>query len=58
MAQPNTEQEYLVEQQAHMDAAAEAHQTELEEQEAKEKGYCLHCGDDLDKCTGYKCWIR
>ncbi len=41
-----------------MDAAAEAHQTELEEQEAKEKGYCLHCGDDLDKCTGYKCWIR
>jgi len=20
--------------------------------------YCEHCGDTLDKCTGYKCWIR
>lgn len=47
-----TEQE-----QAHIDAQAQAHQQELEEQEANEKGYCVHCGDKLDDCTGYKCWI-
>jgi len=38
--------------------AAEAHQQELEEQEANEKGFCFHCGETLDDCTGYKCWIR
>ena len=56
MAQPD----YNVseEEQAHMDAAAEAHQMEQEEQEAKEKGFCLHCGSDVNNCTGYKCWIR
>ena len=23
-----------------------------------EKGFCVHCGETLDDCTGYKCWIR
>ena len=46
------------EEQVHMDAAAEAHHMQQEEQQAKEDGYCIHCGSDIDKCTGYKCWIR
>ena len=46
------------EEQAHLDAQAEAHSFEQEEAQAKAEGYCIHCGDDLDKCTGYKCWIR
>jgi len=33
-----------------------AHQMELEEQEAKEQGFCIHCGSELKDCTGYKCW--
>ena len=28
------------------------------ERQAKEAGYCIHCGSDIDDCTGYKCWIR
>ena len=24
----------------------------------QDEDYCEHCGDTLDKCTGYKCWIR
>lgn len=48
-----TEQE-----QACVDAQAGAHQQEQEEQEANEKGFCIHCGETLDDCTGYKCWIR
>ena len=43
---------------AHNDAAHEAHAMEQEERQAKEEGFCIHCGADLDKCTGYKCWIR
>jgi len=39
-------------------AQAEANQQEQEEQEANEKGLCFHCGEKLDDCTGYKCWIR
>ena len=46
------------EEQAHLDAQAEAHHMEQEERQAKEDGFCIHCGDGLDKCTGYKCWIR
>ena len=46
------------EEQVHSDAAAEAHHMQQEEQQAKEDGYCIHCGSDIDKCTGYKCWIR
>ena len=46
------------EEQAHIDAQAEAHHMEQEERQAKEDGFCIHCGDDLDKCTGYKFWIR
>lgn len=47
---PVTEQEAA-------DYAAEAHHMEQEEQQAKEEGYCIHCGSDIDDCTGYKCWI-
>lgn len=56
MAQPD----YNIseEEQAHLDAQAEAHAFEQEEAQAKAEGHCIHCGDDLDKCTGYKCWIR
>jgi len=46
------------EEQVHSDAAAEAYHMQQEEQQAKEDGYCIHCGSDIDKCTGYKCWIR
>ena len=45
-------------EQAHLDAHCEALESEREEQEAKDEGYCIHCGADIDKCTGYKCWIR
>jgi hypothetical protein len=41
------------------DALAEgqsAHQQELEEKEANEKGFCFHCGEKLEDCSGYKCW--
>lgn len=24
----------------------------------QDEDYCEHCGDTLDKCTGYKCWIK
>jgi len=24
----------------------------------KEVVYCEDCGDPVDKCSGYKCWIR
>ena len=44
--------------EAHLDAQAEAHHMEQEEQQAKEEGFCIHCGSDVDNCTGYKCWIR
>ncbi len=43
---------------AHNDAAHEAHAMEQEEAQAKEQGFCIHCGFDLKDCTGYKCWIR
>jgi hypothetical protein len=35
----------------------DAFQQEQEEKEANENGFCIHCGEDLEKCTGYKCWI-
>tara|TARA_R110000824_G_scaffold119970_1_gene274506 strand:+ start:3804 stop:4136 length:333 start_codon:yes stop_codon:yes gene_type:complete len=31
---------------------------EDEEALKQDKEYCEHCGETLDKCTGYKCWIR
>jgi regulatory protein YycI of two-component signal transduction system YycFG len=43
-------------EQAHLDAANDAHQQELDENEAVEKGYCIHCGEQLADCVGYKCW--
>ena len=43
-------------QQAHVDAANTAHAQELEENEAAEKGFCIHCGETLSDCVGYKCW--
>tara|TARA_B100000470_G_C19666022_1_gene335380 strand:- start:480 stop:656 length:177 start_codon:yes stop_codon:yes gene_type:complete len=43
-------------EQVHLDAANDAHQQELEENEAAEKGYCIHCGEQLKDCVGYKCW--
>ena len=46
------------EEQVHLDARAEAQEMEREEAQAREEGYCIHCGSDLDECTGYKCWIR
>ena len=46
------------EEQVHLDARAEAQEMEREEAQAREEGYCIHCGSDLDDCTGYKCWIR
>ena len=44
--------------QAHEDAANDAHVAEQEEQQARDEGYCIHCGAELEECTGYKCWIR
>ena len=35
----------------------DALQQEQEEQEANDNGYCIHCGEELENCTGYKCWI-
>ena len=46
------------EEQVHLDARAEAQEMEREEAQAREEGYCIHCGSDLGDCTGYKCWIR
>jgi hypothetical protein len=43
-------------EQVHLDAANDAHQMELEEKEANENGYCVHCGETLKDCIGYKCW--
>ncbi len=45
-------------EQAHLDAHCESVMMEQEEAQAKADGFCIHCGEDLDKCTGYKCWIR
>jgi hypothetical protein len=45
------------EEQAASDYAAEAAHMEQEEQQARAEGYCLHCGDTIKNCTGYKCWI-
>jgi len=37
----------------------EAKGTEDEIREAlKEHGFCEHCGEPEDKCSGYKCWER
>lgn len=36
---------------------ADALQQEQEEQEAHDNGYCIHCGEELKDCSGYKCWI-
>ena len=56
------EHEYLMSVQdelsAHNAASQEAHHMEQEEAQAKAEGFCIHCGEDIDKCTGYKCWIR
>ena len=56
------EHEYLMSVQdelsAHNDAAQEAHHMEQEEAQAKAEGFCIHCGEDIDKCTGYQCWLR
>ena len=50
------EHEYLMsvkdELSAHNDAAQEAHHMEQEEAQAKAEGFCIHCGSDLDNCTG------
>jgi hypothetical protein len=46
------------EEQAHIDNAHAQIELEREEAQAREEGYCIHCGADLDACTGYKCWIR
>ena len=43
---------------AMIDAAADAALMEEEEREANDEGYCFHCGEELEDCTGYKCWIR
>tara|TARA_R100001082_G_C4223026_1_gene100042 strand:+ start:309 stop:506 length:198 start_codon:yes stop_codon:yes gene_type:complete len=24
----------------------------------KRSGYCNDCGETIDKCSGYKCWIK
>tara|TARA_B100000927_G_scaffold289372_1_gene285854 strand:+ start:941 stop:1093 length:153 start_codon:yes stop_codon:yes gene_type:complete len=45
-------------EQAAIDAHCEAMEAEREEEQARKDGWCIHCGADLDKCTGYKCWIR
>tara|TARA_Y100000768_G_scaffold288860_1_gene223027 strand:- start:1319 stop:1471 length:153 start_codon:yes stop_codon:yes gene_type:complete len=45
-------------EQAAIDAHCEAMEAEREEEQAKAEGWCIHCGEDLPKCTGYKCWIR
>jgi hypothetical protein len=45
--------------QAQMDAhQMDALQQEQAEQEAKDAGYCYHCGAEIDDCPGYKCWKR
>jgi hypothetical protein len=36
------------------DAAQQAHDVEA----AVDEGFCYYCGEVLDECTGYKCWIR
>ena len=41
-----------------MGLIADAACQEQEEQNAQAAGYCYHCGDTLEDCTGYKCWIR
>ena len=46
------------EEQAHIDARNDIIELEREEAQARAEGYCIHCGADLDACTGYKCWIR
>lgn len=46
------------EEQAHIDARNDAIELEREEEQARAEGYCIHCGEDLKNCTGYKCWIR
>ena len=46
-----------VQEQTQADYAAEAAHMEQEEQQARAEGYCLHCGDTIKDCTGYKCWI-
>ena len=46
------------EEQVHLDAQAEAQEFQREEEQAKSQGFCIHCGSDIDDCTGYKCWIR
>jgi len=53
------EQEYNKrDYQAQMDAyQMDAYQQEQEEINAKEAGYCYHCGAKVDDCSGYKCWI-
>jgi len=38
--------------------AADAAQAQAEEQQARDEGFCIHCGESLEDCTGYKCWIR
>ncbi|SVE32051.1 uncharacterized protein METZ01_LOCUS484905, partial [marine metagenome] len=43
-------------EQVHLDAANDAYQHEEEAQEAYDEGYCIHCGEELEDCTGYKCW--
>jgi hypothetical protein len=38
--------------------AADAADQDFQEVCARAAGYCYHCGEKLDDCTGYKCWIR
>ena len=51
-------EELTPEEQAHIDARNDSIELEREESQARAEGYCIHCGEDLDKCTGYKCWTR
>ena len=46
-------EELTPEEQAHIDARNDSIELEREESQARAEGYCIHCGEDLDKC-----WIR
>ena len=46
------------EEEAHLDAIADAAVFEEEKRNADEQGVCVHCYEPKDQCTGYKCWIR
>jgi hypothetical protein len=45
--------EEYTETMAAIDAAIE----EEEIKQATEAGICRHCGQDIEDCPGYKCWM-